>query len=189
MSISNELKLEIKKYYSKNFTIRDKQEGYNLREIYKYVIYCNDIINNNRDKVGLTEVQFIQPTQELEVGYGQLEHISFGMSLDPKMPLDSFILNVIDFMETNNFKEDKILLVKKFIDDYNIFMQPIEYKSPIYLTIAYLCIMNTTKQDVMAIQEEGIYYDEEIVDRGEESDEDLDDYEYDEEEFGEDEDW
>ena len=146
MSISEELKLEILKYNNKKFTIKDKTDTYNIREIIKYVIYCRDILSLYKDKVGLTGISFVQPDQqETAIGYGQLEQVSFGTSFDPKMPLDSFILGVIEFMDSNNFSEDKINIVKKFIDDYNIFMQPIEFKSPIYLSIGYLCVQNTTK--------------------------------------------
>jgi hypothetical protein len=188
MSISKELKHEVLKYNNKTFIVRENSDKYNIREIIKYAIYCKDIIGINKEKVGITGISFIQPEQQMEIGYGQLEQVSFGMTLDPKMPLDSFILSVIEFMNNNNFSEDKINLVKKFIDDYNIFMQPIEYKSPVYLTIAYLCLQNTS--EILIQDPRGNLEDfnlEELVEgelvEGEFSDEDYG------EEFGEDEDW
>ena len=147
MSLSEEIKLEIGKYKLKSFIYKDKKQNYDLREIIKYVVYCQEIIKNNKSKIGISGGSFLTEQEtKTEIGYGQLEHVSFGISLDPKVPLDSFILSVFEFFESNKFLENDMNLVKKFIDDYYIFMEPIEYKSPIYLSIAYLCISNIKKE-------------------------------------------
>lgn len=197
MNLSEELRREILKYEGKSYNIRDKKEKYNVKEITKYVMYCDDIIIHNKNKVGITGGTLMMD-ENTQIGYGQLEQVSFGMSLDPKVPLDSFILNVIEFMDTNQFGEDKINMVKKFIDDYNIFMEPIEFKSPIYLAIGYLCVTSVkpiTRSDnelLIGVNEPG-QFDELIEysddERNEDEGEDDDDYGDYEDEFGEDEDW
>lgn len=195
MSLSKELITEIKKY-NKRFNNKDQTENYNLREIAKYVVYCEEIIKLNKNKVGLTNIQFKPPeddTSQFVIGYGQLDQVSFGLELDPTNVIDSFKLSTIDFLKNNNFTESKINLVVKFIDDYSIFMEPIEFKSPIYLSIAYLCITNVKKEDrpkqvLDPFMENRKYseveYNEEEDDYGvEDEDEDYGD------EFGEDEDY
>jgi hypothetical protein len=193
MNLSEELKREIRKYEGKSYMIRDKKERYNIKEIVKYVMYCDNIIIRNKNKVGITGGS-IMMDENIQMGYGQLEQVSFGMSLDPKVPLDSFILNVIEFMDMNQFGEEKINMVKKFIDDYNIFMTPMEYKSPIYLAIGYLCVISVkpiTRSDndiLVGVTEQGQF--DELV---EYSDDGMSEEEGEEgdfgDEFGEDEDW
>jgi hypothetical protein len=142
MSLSDELLREIKRYNKKSYRVREKTENYKLVEIAKYVIYCNNIIDKYKTKVGMTNISFIQPDeQRYEVSYKQLEQISFIASLDPKNTTDSFKLSVFDFLKTNDMV-DKVDLVFKFISSYDVYLAPIEYKSPVYLTIAYLCIRN-----------------------------------------------
>ena len=149
MSLSDELLVEIKTYENKSYIVRDKNEKYELVEIVKYVIYCNNIIDKYKTKVGMTSVSFVQPDEpRFEVSYAQLEQISFIESLDPKNTIDAFKLSVFEFLNTNNMV-DKVDLVFKFISEYDVYIEPIEYKSPVYLTIAYLCIKNVKpKTDV-----------------------------------------
>ena len=142
MSISEELLVEIKRYDNKSYTVKGKNEEYKLVEIVKYVIYCNKIIEKFKTKIGMTNISFIKPDeQKFEVSYQQLDQISFIDSLDPKNSIDSFKLSVFEFLNTNNML-DKVDLVFKFISSYDVYLEPIEYKSPVYLTIAYLCITN-----------------------------------------------
>ena len=99
-------------------------------------------------------------------------------------------------MKNNNFSENKTNLVIKFIDDYSIFIEPIEYKSPIYITIAYLCITNLKKeinipqQQIDPFMEDRQYSADEYSDAddefGIEPDEGDDEFG---DEFGDDEDW
>tara|TARA_Y100000591_G_scaffold128901_1_gene110384 strand:+ start:4975 stop:5568 length:594 start_codon:yes stop_codon:yes gene_type:complete len=197
MSLSEELKQQIVKYKNKEYTIRGKKEVYDLKEILKYSIYCKSIIDNYRSKVGMTGISFVPPEEnKMEIGYGQLEQVSFGMGLDPKMPLDSFILSTIEFLDSNNFNDKDLETVKKFIDDYNIFMEPIEYKSPVYLSIGYLCVINSqtiiTKPVVDIVDEFGDGGSEfgdggsEFGDGGSDYEDGGSDYG---DEFGEDEEW
>tara|TARA_Y100000389_G_scaffold204904_1_gene260655 strand:- start:2753 stop:3358 length:606 start_codon:yes stop_codon:yes gene_type:complete len=170
MSLSDELLVEIKKYNNKSYRVREKTENYKLVEIVKYVIYCNKLIETYKTKVGMTNISFIQPDeQRYEVSYKQLEQISFIASLDPKNTIDSFKLIVFEFLNTNNMV-DKVDLVFKFISEYDVYLAPIEYKSPVYLTIAYLCIKNvkpTTDVPATSLESDLVAY-REVEDFGEE---------------------
>lgn len=197
MNLSEELKREIRKYDGKSYMNRDKKDKYNLIEIVKYVMYCDNIIIRNKSKVGITGGSLMM-NEDTQIGYGQLEQVSFGTMLDPKVPLDSFILNVIEFMDTNQFGENKLNMVKKFIEDYNIFMEPIEFKSPIYLAIGYLCVTSvkpiTRSDNELLIGVKGVGEFDELIEysddeRNEDEGEGDDDYGDYEDEFGEDEDW
>ena len=197
MSLSDELLVEIKKYENKPYIVRDKTENYKLVEIIKYVIYCNKIIDKYKTKVGMTSLSFIQPDEpRFEVSYGQLEQISFIESLDPKNTIDAFKLSVFEFLNTNNMV-DKVDLVFKFISDYDVYLEPIEYKSPLYLTIAYLCITNVKPKtdvassdleaDLIAYREASEGFGEEDYSEGFGSDEDFGDEDF-AEAFGDDDD-
>ena len=170
MSISEELLVEIRKYDKKTYRVRDNNERYKLVEIVKYVIYCNKLIDKYKTKVGMSNISFIQPDeQRFEVSYAQLEQISFIDSLDPKNTIDSFKLSVFDFLKTNDMI-DKVDLVFKFISEYDVYIEPIEYKSPVYLTIAYLCIKNvkpTTDVPATSLESDLVAY-REAEDFGEE---------------------
>ena len=170
MSLSDELLVEIKEYNNKSYTLKGKTENYKLVEIVKYVIYCNKLIDKYKTKVGMSNISFIQPDeQRFEVSYAQLEQISFIDSLDPKNTIDSFKLSVFDFLKTNDMI-DKVDLVFKFISEYDVYIEPIEYKSPVYLTIAYLCIKNvkpTTDVPATSLESDLVAY-REAEDFGEE---------------------
>mgnify|MGYP001173327542 CR=1 FL=1 len=194
MSISEELLVEIKKYDKRSYRVRDNNERYKLVEIVKYVIYCNNIIDKYKSKVGMTSISFVQPDEpRFEVSYAQLEQISFIDSLDPKNTIDSFKLSIFEFLNTNDMV-DKVDLVFKFIDSYDVYLEPIEFKSPVYLTIAYLCIANVKpKTDVASttLDADLVAYREASEEFGEEGfgsdEEDFGDEEF-AEAFGEDDD-
>ena len=73
------------------------------------------------------------------VSYSQLGQIS-SEELDDKSPKGVLKLQSYMFLNDNNFSKDDINVVKSYIENYYSFMNFLEYKNPIYLSVAVLCL-------------------------------------------------
>tara|TARA_Y100001980_G_C14554432_1_gene341118 strand:+ start:555 stop:1130 length:576 start_codon:yes stop_codon:yes gene_type:complete len=143
MSITKEEIKSIKKYKDVNYyTTENRKITLNLRDILRYVIYWKDLISNYKGEVRLSG------SSVGIVSYKQLEQLS-DEELDDKSPKGILKLQSYMFMNDNKFSKDQIALVKSYIENYASFINFLEYKNPICISIAILCISkDVTKEEV-----------------------------------------
>jgi hypothetical protein len=181
MSLTTEEIKNIKKMKGKTYNIETRNIDYSLRDIIKYVMYWKYIIENFKDEIRGGGTSFGV------VGFSQLKHVS-QEGIDDKSPKGILKLQSYLFMSNNDFTKDQQGIVGSYIETYYSFMNFVEYKNPIYLSIAVLCLDKSKTQTEERVEEEevGFVYGEDIEEfRGGEGMEDYEgDYGYDE--YGED---
>jgi hypothetical protein len=134
MSLTKEEIKSIREYKDiKYYTTENRKITLNLRDILKYVIYWKNLINNYKGEIR------VYSSSVGVVSYKQLEQIS-DEELDDKSPKGILKLQSYMFMNDNNFSKDEIGLVKSYIENYSSFINYLEYKNAIYLSVALLCI-------------------------------------------------
>jgi hypothetical protein len=143
MSVTKEEIKSIKKYKDiKYYTTENREITLNLRDILKYVIYWKYLIDNYK-----SEARVVGSSIGV-VSYKQLEQLSED-ELDDKSPKGILKLQSYMFMNDNKFSKDQIGIVKSYIENYSSFMNFLEYKNPVYLSVALLCISkDITKKEV-----------------------------------------
>ena len=145
MSLSKDEIKSIKWYKGKKYNLDLRTADYSLRDIIKYVMYWKYLIDNYKGEIrsGGTSIGV--------VSYAQLTHMS-REDLDDKSPKSILKLQSYMFMKDNDFSDDQRVLVDSYIEKYYSFMNFLEYKNPIYLSVALLCI--DTKIEVVPEKED-----------------------------------
>lgn len=170
---SNEMK-NIKVYKGQSYNLDTRTVEYSLRDIIKYVIYWKYLIDNYSSEIRITG------TSIGVMSYTQMSHVS-REEADDKSPKGILKLQSYLFMKDNNFSEDQQVIVNSYLENYYSFMNFLEYKNPIYLSVALLCI--DIKREAEPVEESSLLLQGiEELDYGAEGDEFR--YEDDDDEFG-----
>ena len=173
MSITKQEIKNIQSYKGKSYSIDTRTLEYSLRNITRYVLYWKYLIDNYKGEIRVGGSSIGQ------AGFAQLKHVS-QEGVDDKSPKGILKLQSYLFLENNNFSNDQKIFVNSYIESYYSFMNYLEYKNPIYLSIAILCldkIQTSIDEDETIITEEedqGFMYGEdedEFRGGGEEEDE------------------
>ena len=134
MSITEEERKSILKYKDVVYYLTDNREiTLNLRDVLKYVLYWKYLIGKYKSEIRVAGASIGV------VSYKQLEQLSSD-DMDDKSPKGILKLQSYMFMNDNNFASDDISLVKSYLESYSTFMNFLEYKNPIYLSVALLCL-------------------------------------------------
>jgi hypothetical protein len=149
IELNNSEKTEIRELGGSVYTEinKDKKKSTNKVNVYdliKYVCYWKKILQNE-----INDMPRIAPNiddQEYVVGYKQLEQIG-QESFDRTTPLGLLKLQIFQFCTYNNnlISEDQLSTILNNVDTYETFIDKIEYKNPIYLSLGFICIKKDTQ--------------------------------------------
>ena len=131
--------MDITETEKKNIKSRQKKlKKVDFKHVIKYMIYLKNIMKNNRSMMQAPQAIRLGD-QEAVMGYDQVGQVSYG-DFDENTVSGNMIKNIIKLNEENIFTEDEITNCIAFIKSYADFILFLEYKNPLYMSIAILCI-------------------------------------------------
>ena len=132
--------MDITETEKKNIKSRQKKlKKVDFKHVIKYMVYLKNIMKNNRSMMQAPQSVRLGD-QEAVMGYDQVGQVSYG-DFDENTVSGNMIKSIIKLNENENiFTEDEITNCIAFIKSYADFILFLEYKNPLYMSIAILCI-------------------------------------------------
>lgn len=151
IELNNEEKKEIKSLEGSLFNEINKDKTklsnrVNAYDLIKYVCLWKKILKNQINIP--TFIPNMGDEQQQVIGFKQLEQVG-QESFDRTTPLGLLKLQIYQFCTINSslINEDQMNSILSNIDNYEIFIDKIEYKNPIYLSLGYICIKKEKQID------------------------------------------
>ena len=133
--------------------IRSKQKKFgkvDFRHVIKYMIYLKNIMKNNKPMMQVSRTMMLGD-QEAVMGYDQVGQVSYG-DFDENTVSGNMIKSIIKLSENNKFTDDEITNCIAFIKSYADFILFLEYKNPLCMSIAILCIDKKQSSPIQSLQ-------------------------------------
>ena len=145
--------MDITETEKKNIKSKQKKFGkiVDFRHVIKYMIYLKNIMKNNKPMMQVSRTMMLGEEQEAVMGYDQVGQVSYG-DFDENTVSGNMIKSIIKLSENNKFTDDEITNCVAFIKSYADFILFLEYKNPLCMSIAILCIDKKQPSPIQSLQ-------------------------------------
>ena len=144
--------MEITETEKKNIKGKQKKFGkVDFRHVIKYMIYLKNIMKNNKPMMQVSRTMMLGEEQEAVMGYDQVGQVSYG-DFDENTVSGNMIKSIIKLSENNKFTDDEVTNCISFIKSYADFILFLEYKNPLCMSIAIICIDKKQQSPIQSLQ-------------------------------------